>query len=464
MSAGDGAAELRFPDGFVWGAATSAAQIEGGSDVDGRGRSIWDTFAARPGTIADGSDPSVADDHRRLMRRDVAMMAALGLPAYRFSVAWPRVQPTGQGEVSSAGLDFYRELVDTLLDAGIEPVVTLYHWDLPQALQDAGGWQTRSTAERFGRYASVVGEALGDRVRRWTTVNEPWCTAMLGHASGVHAPGIVDAGAAVAASHHVLLAHGVGVEALRSSIGDPGSAEISISLNPYPVLPVGDRELDLDAARRVDGVANRLWYDALLLGRYPDDVLDDFAAVSDLSHIRDGDLTIISTPIDALGINYYRRHHVRHRGDASARPPECTWPGSPDVETVDPPTALTASGWAIEPDGLHETLLDVQARGAPPLYVHENGAAFADQVGPDGEVDDTDRVAFLDGHLRAVHRAIADGVDVRGYFVWSLLDNFEWAEGYRRRFGIVHVDFETQARTIKASGHWYAGVVARNAL
>jgi beta-glucosidase len=446
---------VRFPDGFVWGASTSAAQIEGGTDLDGRGPSIWDALAARPGAIRDGTDGRVAADHRRRWREDVALLAELGIPAYRFSIAWPRVQSTGRGPVSEPALDWYRALVDALLEAGVEPVVTLYHWDLPLELEQAGGWPARATADAFAGYAAVVGDALGDRVARWCTINEPWCASMLGYARGVHAPGRQEPAAAVAAAHHQLYAHGLAVEALRATVTVP-DAEVAISLNPYPVAAAGDRPEDHDAVRRIDGLANRWWYDALLEGRYPADVVDDLAGVTDLSFVRDGDLSLISSPIDALGLNYYRRYHVRHRAGASA---VSEWPGSPDVEVVQPPTAVTDGGWAIEPDGLAEALLRVaRDYDAPPLYIHESGAAF------DEPIDDDDRIAYLDAHIRAAHAAIDAGADLRGYFVWSFLDNFEWAEGYAHRFGLVHVDFETLARTPKASARWYAGVVARNGL
>jgi beta-glucosidase len=446
---------VRFPDGFVWGASTSAAQIEGGTDLDGRGPSIWDALAARPGAIRDATDGRVAADHRRLWREDVALLAELGIPAYRFSIAWPRVQPTGSGPVSEPGLDWYRALVDALLEAGVEPVVTLYHWDLPLALEQAGGWPARATADAFAVYAAVVGDALGDRVARWCTINEPWCASMLGYARGVHAPGRQEPAAAVAAAHHQLYAHGLAVEALRATVTAPGT-EVAISLNPYPVVAVGDRPEDHDAARRIDGLANRWWYDAVLDGRYPADVVDDLGGVTDLSFVRDGDLSVISSPIDALGLNYYRRYHVRHREGASA---VSEWPGSPDVEVVQPSTAVTDGGWAIEPDGLAEAVLRVaRDYDGPPLYIHESGAAF------DEPIDDHDRIAYLDAHIRAAHAAIDAGADLRGYFVWSFLDNFEWAEGYTHRFGLVHVDFETLARTPKASARWYAGVVARNGL
>ncbi|HKY65822.1 MAG TPA: GH1 family beta-glucosidase [Acidimicrobiales bacterium] len=452
-----------FPPDFLWGAATSAYQIEGGVDLDGRGPSIWDTFSAAG--HAHGDTGAAAADHRRRMRADVALMARLGLAAYRFSISWPRVQPSGAGAVSASGLDFYRALVDELLANGIEPVATLYHWDLPQALEDVGGWVARPTAERFADYAAVVAGALGDRVRRWTTINEPWCSAMLGYAAGVHAPGHTDPGAAVAAAHHLLLGHGLAVDALRAGLRhDPDDPpEIGITLNPYPVVAATEGDADRDAARRIDGLANRIWYDPVLRGAYPDDVLADLATVSDLAHIRDGDLAVIARPIDALGLNYYRRHHVRHALGASV--PPSPWPGSPDVAFTDPESTPTSNGWAVEPRGLYESLVRVaHDYDAPPLYVHENGGAFPDLVASDGAVHDADRQAFLAGHLQACADAIADGVDLRGFFVWSLLDNFEWAEGYTQRFGVVRVDFATQERTPKDSALWYREVVRANAV
>jgi beta-glucosidase len=455
--------EAGFPAGFLWGAATSAYQVEGGVDLDGRGPSIWDAFCRTPGAVRDGDDGTVACDHRRRMRDDVALMADLGLRAYRFSVAWPRVQPGGTGPASGDGLDFYRQLVDALLAHGIEPVLTLYHWDLPQELQDAGGWAVRDTAGRFAEYAGLVGAAVGDRVRHWSTLNEPWCSAMLGHGSGVHAPGVVDPGAAVRAAHHLLLAHGLGVDALRAVVRP--DAEVGITLNPYPVVAAGDSEADHDAVRRVDGVANRLWYDPVLRGTYPEDVLEDFAAVSDLAHLHPGDLEQIARPVDAIGVNYYRRHHVRFGTGRSAAPPWSTWPGSPDVELVQPDLPATAMGWAVEPDGLTETLTRLHEEyGSPRVYVHENGAAYDDVVDPSGAVDDRDRLAFLDAHVRACARALELGVDLRGYFVWSLMDNFEWAEGYARRFGIVRVEPGTLRRVPKRSAAWYAQVARSNGL
>ena len=445
----------QFPAGFLWGASTSAYQIEGGVDLDARGPSIWDTFAAAG--HCRGATGETAADHRRRMADDVALLGKLGLPAYRFSIAWPRVVPDGAGPVSDTGLDFYRALVDALLDAGIEPVATLYHWDLPQALEDAGGWRSRDTALHFADYAQVVGAAIGDRVRHWTTINEPWCAAMLGYAAGIHAPGAGDPAAAVRAAHHLLLAHGLAVDVLRAHI-QPGAA-IGISLNPYPVLAAGTTPADYDAVRRIDGIANRLWYDPLLRGRYPDDVLEDLRSVSDLTHIRSGDLAQIARPIDGLGLNYYRCYHVRHEPGASASP--SPWPGSPDVAFVEPPPGETptTNGWAVEPGGMFDALVRVSTDyDPPPLYVHESGGAFPDRL------DDADRVAYLHAHVRACHDAIVAGVDLRGYFVWSLLDNFEWAEGYSQRFGLVHVDFATQARTPKSSALWFSKVAAANML
>lgn len=454
---------IHFPEGFLWGSATSAYQIEGAVDQDGRGPSIWDTFCATPGMVRGGDDGRVAIDHRNRIPQDVALMAELGLQAYRFSVAWPRVQPDGKGPINQAGLDVYRDLVERLLQAGIEPIVTLYHWDLPQALEDDGGWPTRDTALRFAEYAHAVGDALGQQVRRWGTINEPWCAAMLGYSAGVHAPGRTEPGAAVAAAHHLLLAHGLGVDALRAAVRP--DAEIGITLNPYPVVTDGRRDADRDAVRRVDGVANRLWYDPILRGRYPEDVLADFEAVSDLSHIRDGDLAVISRPIDALGLNYYRRHHVRYRPGASVGKPWGQWPGSPDVELVDPPGPKTDGGWAVEPEGLTEALVRLwEEYDPPPLYLHEIGAAYGDEPGPDGEIRDDRRIRWLEAHLEAAADAIAEGVDLRGIMVWSLFDNFEWAEGYAHRFGIVHVDFRTLERTPKASARWYRRVIEANGL
>lgn len=441
---------------FTWGVSTSAYQIEGDMAVDGGGRSIWDTFAGTPGKVRGGVGGEVAVDHRHRMTSDVELMASLGVDAYRFSISWPRVQPGGAGPANEAGLDFYDRLVDTLLAHQIAPVVTLYHWDLPQELEDAGGWPARPTATRFAEYAGLVAHRLGDRVVRWSTLNEPWCSAMLGYGSGVHAPGRRDPAAALAAAHHLLLGHGLAVEVLRDTPGLVG--DVGITLNPYPVVAAGDRPEDHDAARRVDGIANRIWYDPLFRGAYPTDVLDDVAGLGLDDVVLDGDLEVISRPLDALGLNYYRRHHVRHRAGASETGP---WPGSPDVESVNPPgLELTALEWTVEPDGLVEVLRDAATVAGLPLHVDENGAAFDDPPVVAGSVRDDPRTRFVADHVAAAMEARAGGIDVRSYFVWSLLDNFEWAEGYEPRFGIVHVDYDTQARTPKASALWYRDHIA----
>lgn len=454
-----------FPATFRWGAATSSYQIEGAVDEDGRGESIWDTFCRVPAAVSGGDTGDIACDFYHRFRDDVRLMAELGLNAYRFSVAWPRVQPTGRGKPNEAGLDFYRELVDELLDNGIEPWLSLYHWDLPQELEDRGGWPERDTAARFADYAAVVHDALGDRVRYWSTHNEPWCASFLGYGNGLHAPGRQEPASAVRAAHHLLLSHGLATQAMRASRRD---TEIGITLNLFPVTPVTRTPADLDAARRIDGLANRLFLDPLLAGRYPSDVLADVAPVSGTAHIHDGDEARIGVPIDFLGINYYRRYVV------AGPPPDSSvavagqvsaYPGSEGVRFIDTGAPVTAMGWEIDADGLTELLLRLRREyPAMPLYICENGAAFDDVVGVDGTVDDAERTAYLEAHLRACHDAISVGVPLRGYFVWSLMDNFEWAHGYAKRFGIVRVDYATQQRTVKASGHWYAQVIRRGGL
>jgi beta-glucosidase len=479
---------LTFPAGFRWGAATAAYQVEGAAAVDGRGPSIWDTYCRVPGAVAGGATGDVACDHYRRFRDDVSLMADLGLAAYRFSVSWPRVQPAGFGRANQAGLDFYRRLVDTLLSRGIEPWLTLYHWDLPQVLQDAGGWPERDTAGRFADYAALVHDALGDRVRRWITVNEPWCASFLGYGSGTHAPGRRDSAAAVRAAHHLLLGHGRAVEALRAA--DP-TVDIGVALNLYAVSAVAadDDPAHADAARRIDGLANRFFLDPVLRGRYPADVVADLAQVTDFTHVCDGDLATIAAPTSFLAVNYYSRYVVASAavtpdavtpgavtpgavtpgaaGDLAAtrqRSPSC-WPGSEHVRFHGRGMPVTAMGWEIDAPGLTETLLRLHRDYPPlPLYISENGAAFDDAAGPGGVVNDPDRVAYLDAHLRACYEAITAGVPLRGYFVWSLLDNFEWAHGYGKRFGLVYVDYRTQRRTSKASARWYTRVIQRNGL
>jgi beta-glucosidase len=455
------AGELLFPPGFAWGTATASYQIEGAVAEDGRTPSIWDTFAHTPGRVLGGDTGDVADDHYHRFPQDVALMASLGVTHYRFSLAWPRLQPDGRGGVNQAGLDWYRRLLDELQANDIEPWVTLYHWDLPQTLEVAGGWPARDTALRFAEYATLVHDRLRDRVRFWTTLNEPWCSAFLGYGSGVHAPGRREPAGALAAAHHLLLGHGLATEAMRSA--DPG-ASYGLTTILSPVTPATDSPADVDAARRIDAVQNRIFLDPLLRGRYPDDLRADVAAVSDLGFVRDGDEAAIGVPIDVLGLNYYSRTVVR-AGTEGDGPDDGdpAWVGSTDVRRVAQGLPTTEMGWEIDPTGLYDALTRVPREYGPvPLYVTENGAAFADEVAPDGSVPDPERVDYLDGHLREALRAVRDGVDLRGYFVWSLLDNFEWALGYSKRFGIVHVDYETLERTPKTSARWYADVIRRN--
>ena len=452
--------ELRFPDGFVWGAATAAYQIEGAVREGGRGPSIWDTFSRTPGKVFAGHTGDVACDHYHRYADDVALMADLGLASYRFSVAWPRIQPDGTGPVNPAGLDFYDRLVDELVGKGIDPIVTLYHWDLPQTLEDRGGWASRETAEAFADYAAAVYARLGDRVRTWTTLNEPWCSAYLGYASGMHAPGRADPADAFAAVHHLNLAHGLATRTLRSA----GAQTIGITLNPAAVVPMDPQNpADLEAVRVIDGLQNRIFFDPILRGQYPTDMLEHMRRFSDLAWLRDGDEAIIGAPIDVLGINFYSPTYVRADPDAPGNP---NAPGADGVGYRPPVGPVTDMGWQIEPATL-TTLLERIATDYPgtPLLITENGAAYPDGPGADPErVADTDRVNYLDGHLRACHEAIARGVDLRGYFVWSLLDNFEWAFGYQKRFGIVHVDYATQKRVLKDSALWYREVIRRNGL
>ncbi|HEY8552429.1 MAG TPA: GH1 family beta-glucosidase [Thermaerobacter sp.] len=445
---------LPFPEGFQWGAATSAYQIEGSVDADGRGESIWDRFCRQPGRIQDGGTGATACDHYRRYLEDVARMADLGLKAYRFSIAWPRVFPTGAGAVNPRGLDFYRRLVDALRARGIEPVATLYHWDLPQALQDRGGWACRDTAERFAEYAATVARALGDGIRYWITLNEPWVVAFVGHLFGEHAPGIRSWAVALVVAHHQLVAHGLAVRALRAEGGR--RFQVGITLDLTAVRPATDAAGDVAAAARFDGWRHRWFLDPVLRGAYPADLWPRLAGLWQPQRlVRPGDLELARAPLDFLGVNYYSPTLVRH--DPQRRPLE--------VGTMPPGGPVTAMGWAIDPQGLTQVLLRVHREYGPiPILITENGAAFPDRWDGGPVVDDPERVAYLDGHVRAVADAIARGVDVRGYFVWSLLDNFEWARGYGPRFGLFYVDYPTQRRVPKTSALWYREVIARNGL
>ena len=455
---------LQFPPGFLWGTATSAFQVEGAHDVDGRVPSIWDEFCTVPGAIEGGDDGRLGVDHYHRYREDIALMAELGLNSYRFSVSWPRVLDGDR--VNQAGVDFYSRLVDELLAAGIEPWLTLYHWDLPVTLP--GGWTNRDTAYRFADYATMLHDRLGDRVPTWTTLNEPWCSSFLSYAAGEHAPGHTDPTEAVRAMHHLLLGHGLATQALRSA----GAGRLGITLNFSPVLPASEDPADLSVARRIDGTANRAFIHPIFTGGYPADVRADLDPWWDQDLVADGDLAAISTPIDVLGVNYYATSMVR-----AAREDDPTGPftvrgrrrdtphvAAPDAVVVDRGLPRTAMDWEVEADGLRRLLLwlhrDYTGPAGIPLVVTENGAAYPDDhLGPDGAVADADRIGYLRDHLAAVHAAIAEGADVRGYLEWSLLDNFEWAWGYGRRFGIVAVDAALD-RIPKASAAWY-GAVAR---
>ena len=455
---------LEFPADFVFGSATASYQIEGAWNEDGRGPSIWDTFSHTPGLVSDGSNGDVTDDHYHHLDEDLDLMASLGLEAYRFSISWSRVIPTGSGAVNAAGIDFYSRLVDGLIARGIRPIATLYHWDLPQPLEDAGGWPNRDTAYRFAEYAAVIGAALGDRVHTWTTLNEPWCSAYLGYGSGAHAPGRANGADALAAVHHLNLAHGLALGALRDVVSnDP---KYSVTLNLHALRGVG--ESGQEAVRQIDALANRAFTGPMLHGEYPSDLLEDTASVTDWSFVLPGDLELIHQPIDVLGVNYYSTTAVRvwdgvtERVAADGHKPAAgtPWPGADRVEFVQQDGPYTEMGWNIAPDGFEQLLWDVHSEfPGLPLMITENGAAFADVV-TDGAVHDVDRSDYLRRHITAVHRARERGVDLRGYLVWSLLDNFEWAYGFSKRFGIVRVDYGTLERTVKDSGRWYAGLAS----
>lgn len=435
-----------FPPGFLWGAATAAYQIEGAHDADGKGPSIWDAFARRPGAISTGETGDVACDHYHRFRDDVRLMAELGLGAYRFSVSWPRVLPDGTGRPNEAGLAFYERLVEALLDHGIRPFVTLYHWDLPITLEERGGWRNPEVAGWFGEYAALVARRLGDRVRDWMTLNEPEVVAFAGHLAGVHAPGMRDERAAVLVSHHLLLAHGTAAEAIRGSAG--GISRVGVALNLSPVHPASGAEADAAAALRVDGRSNRWFLDPLFGRGYPRDMLTCYEAIFDRGAEMDG----FHGRLDFLGVNYYTRRMV------AADPT-----GPLAARTLAPDGERTAMGWEVYPDGLRELLARVGVDYSPSaIYVTENGAAY-DDVLVGGRVDDAARIAFLERHIAAAADAVTAGVPLHGYFVWSLIDNFEWSHGTSKRFGLVHVDYATQRRRVKASGEWYRDLIAAHA-
>jgi beta-glucosidase len=432
-----------FPPDFIWGAATASYQIEGAAHEDGRGESVWDRFCATPGKVRNGDSGEIACDFYHRYRDDVGLMRGLGLDAFRFSIAWPRVLPAGRGKVNEAGLDFYDRLVDELLAHEIEPFATLFHWDSPQTLEDEGGWPARSTAEAFVEYVDAVASRLGDRVKHWITHNEPWVYAWIGHSHGHHAPGRTSEADAVASAHHLLLAHGWAVDRIRRTVPE---AQVGITLNLAHVYPAAKTPEDEAAAWQVDGEGNRWFLDPIFRGAYPADLLERNEIVAPF--VRDGDLTAISEPIDFLGVNNYFRFVVSSGSDG------------PRIER-DAEAHATDMGWEVYPDGLHRLLVRVADDYAPrAIYVTENGAAFGDVRVHDGRVHDPERTAYISSHIEAVERAVSDGAPVKGYFVWSLLDNFEWAYGYSKRFGIVYIDYPTLERVPKDSFYWYRDYIA----
>jgi beta-glucosidase len=447
-----------FPADFLWGVATSAYQIEGAVAEGGRGPSIWDTFSHTPGAVDNGDTGDEACDHYHRWREDLDLMIELGIDSYRFSVAWPRVMPDGR-TVNQEGLDFYRRLVDGLVERGIRPLMTLYHWDLPQSLDvgDAGGWLSRDLPDRFVDYALVLGKELGDRVSAITTLNEPWCSAYLGYASGEHAPGRTEDALAYRAAHHLNLAHGRAVTAMRDVL--PTGADVSVALNLHQVQAASERAEDVAAARHVDLIANRVFLDPMFAGGYSDDLRATTAGLTDWSFVRPGDEAEIGVALDSLCVNFYNPSRVAAQPRAGGRP----FPGTHRAFFADIPGPRTVMGWPIVPSGLTDLLLRVQRDVGLPVHVTENGLGAHDVV-VDGAVHDQERIDYLHDHLAAVLAALRQGADVRSYYVWTLLDNFEWAWGYRKRFGLVHVDFADQRRTLKDSARWYADVIARHAL
>jgi len=443
--------QLIFPKGFVWGAATASYQIEGAWDQEGKGESIWDRFSHTPGNVENGDTGDVACDHYHRWLEDVALMKELGLDAYRFSISWPRILPEGRGDINQAGIDFYSRLVDALLDAGIVPYATLYHWDLPQALQDEGGWPLRRIVEAFTEFMDVASRALGDRVKHWITLNEPWVSAFIGYREGRHAPGHTDLGEALAASHHLLLSHGLAVPVIRANCPD---ADVGIALNLTPQEPASLSAADRKESTWVDGYINRWFLDPLVGRGYPQDIVNSFG--NEMEFVQTGDLDSIAIPVDFLGVNYYTRGIARSTDIDEADNEPCT---------VIPSDEITAMDWEVYPLGIYNILGRLHFDYAfPAIYITENGAAFPDEVGPDGRVDDPARLAYIKRHLEMVHKAINIGVPVKGYFAWSLLDNFEWGFGYSKRFGIVYVDYQTQQRTPKFSASWYREVIRRNGI
>jgi beta-glucosidase len=434
---------FQFPKGFVWGAATASYQIEGAWNEDGKGESIWDRFSHTPGRVQDGDTGDIACDHYHRWREDVTLIKDLGLNAYRFSTAWTRILPEGRGKVNQAGINFYSQLVDALLEAKIEPWITLYHWDLPQTLQDKGGWTERAVVDAFLEYTDTVTRALGDRVKNWITLNEPWVSAFVGHEIGRHAPGHTSRDEALAAAHHLLLAHGRAVPLIRANCAN---ANAGITLNLSPQEPASPSLADKKAAAWFDGYINRWFLDPLAARGYPQDMVNSFG--NKMEFIRPGDMDAIAAPVDFVGVNYYMRGVIRADNVSEEKnEPRSVFRGD----------EMTEMGWEVYPKGLYNTLGRLHFEYAyPAIYVTENGAAFADAVNADGQVDDPARLSYIKRHLEMVSQAIHAAIPVKGYFVWSLMDNFEWGFGFSKRFGIAHVDYKTQKRTVKSSGRWYS--------
>jgi len=439
----------KFPKDFIWGAATASYQIEGAWNEDGRGESIWDRFSHTPGKTLDGDTGDVACNHYHLWRDDIKLMKGLGLKAYRFSIAWPRILPSGMGSINEAGIDFYSKLVDELLEVGIRPFATLYHWDLPQALQDKGGWTARMVVDAFVEYTDIITRALGDRVKDWITLNEPWVSAFVGYQDGRHAPGHTSQDEAIVASHHLLLSHGRSVPVIRSNSKD---ANVGITLNLTPKVPASPSIADKKAAFWEDGYVNRWFLDPISSRGYPEDMVKFYN--KDMSFVQQGDMEEIEVPIDFLGVNYYTRNIAR----SQVVPEKENLP-----QTVFREGQITEMDWEVYPQSLYDLLGRLHFEyNFPSIYITENGAAFPDEVNENGEVHDPSRVSYIQTHLESVNKAIQIGVPVHGYFVWSLLDNFEWGFGYSKRFGIVYVDYKTQKRILKSSAKWYQNKIQEN--
>lgn len=470
-----GTAARTFPEGFLLGAATASYQIEGGAHEGGRGPSIWDTFSRTPGKVVAGDTGDVACDHFHRWEADVDLMADLGLQAYRFSIAWPRVQPTGTGDFNEEGIAFYSNLIDRLLDKGITPMITLYHWDLPQALDDKGGWLSRDTIDAFVVYATRMVEEFGDRVRHWVTFNEPWVSSAVGYGAGAHAPGHADDVEALISAHHLLLSHGRAYRAMKAITSEIEVGLVNNCHTPRPWDPSNPK--DREAAAYIDALANTMWHQPFIDGTYPEVLKPGTAHLTDWSFVHEGDFEEMHGAVDWFGINYYASHLVRHNprkgeavsdvatlADGHKAGANSPWPGDEEIEFMPPVGQLTAMGWNIDPGAFHAHILKIHRETGKPIVITENGSAWDDVVDGDGRVRDTGRIDYFHGHLNAVLDALEEGADVRGYMAWSLMDNFEWAQGYAKRFGIVRVDYDTLERRWKDSAYWYQEVLRTRAI